>query len=101
MPDAPRPFRAPVWMSFIVVIMAAFLCITTVVLDPRLEYLYATLFIVAGVFLYIPFVHYSWVVPGMNAVTRLIQSLFLVVPPEDLEEDVLIGSAAKAKAKHT
>ena len=88
-------------MSVIVVLMSAFLVIATVALDPRWEYLYSVLFIVAGIFLYIPFVHFQLTLPGMESITKGIQLIFLAVPPEGLEDEVLIGDIAKQKAKKT
>lgn len=34
--------------------------------DPKIEYLYATVFILAGFIFYVPFVYYQKVLPGMS-----------------------------------
>ena len=50
----------------IVLIISIYLVIGPIIDDPKVEYLYATLFILAGFFFYIPFVHYKYVMPGMG-----------------------------------
>lgn len=47
-------------------IISVYLVIGPIVDNPKIEYLYATLFILAGFFLYIPFVYYKKVLPGMS-----------------------------------
>lgn len=44
--------------------------------NPKVEYLYATLFILAGFILYIPFVYYKYVLPGMG---KLLQTKLLII----------------------
>ena len=47
-------------------IISVYLVIGPIVDNPKIEYLYATLFILAGFLLYVPFVYYKKVLPGMS-----------------------------------
>ncbi|CAG7727161.1 unnamed protein product [Allacma fusca] len=96
-PDANRPFRAPIWMAVIVILMSAFLVIAPVAQEPQIEYLYSGLFIIGGLIFYVPFVHFKWVLPGMEKFTVLVQKTLLVIPPEGLDEEVLIQSTTQKK----
>ena len=46
--------------------ISVYLVIGPIVDDPKLEYLYAMAFMVAGAVVYIPFVHFRYVLPGMG-----------------------------------
>jgi solute carrier family 7 (L-type amino acid transporter), member 9/15 len=50
----------------IVLLISIYLVIGPIVDDPKVEYLYATLFILAGFIFYVPFVYYKLVMPGMS-----------------------------------
>lgn len=56
----------PIIIPIIVLIFSIYLVIGPIIDSPQIQYLYATLFIVAGVIFYIPFVHLRYVVPGMG-----------------------------------
>jgi len=58
----------PIVIPVIVLIISVYLVIGPIVDNPKIEYLYATLFILAGFLLYIPFVYYKLVLPGMGMV---------------------------------
>ncbi|CAG7835986.1 unnamed protein product [Allacma fusca] len=83
-PNANRPFKAPLWMAGVVILMSGFLIIASLVLDPRMEYLYSAIFILCGLLFYIPFVHFQVKLPGSDILTTGIQKILMVVPPEGL-----------------
>ncbi|CAG7828453.1 unnamed protein product [Allacma fusca] len=90
-PAAPRPFKTPIAVSLILVLAAIFLTIATVVLDPRLEYLYAVAFTTSGLLLYFPFVYFELRIPGMESATKFLQLTLRVTPPaidKSLLEDI-------------
>lgn len=47
-------------------IISVYLVIGPIVDNPKIEYLYATVFILAGFVVYVPFVYYQKVLPGMS-----------------------------------
>jgi len=81
-PDAPRPYRVPTVIPIIVLLVSIYLVVGPIVDNPRMEYLYATLFILSGLVLYFPFVLYQRVLPGMGYLTSFLQLLFEVVPTD-------------------
>nr|CAH0112575.1 unnamed protein product [Daphnia galeata] len=85
--DAPRPYKVPIIIPVIVLIISVYLVIGPIVDNPKIEYLYATLFILAGFLLYVPFVYYKKVLPGMSYVTTFLQLLLEVAPSTAIAED--------------
>ncbi|EFX90440.1 hypothetical protein DAPPUDRAFT_300005 [Daphnia pulex] len=85
--DAPRPYKVPIIIPVIVLIISVYLVIGPIVDNPKIEYLYATLFILAGFLLYVPFVYYKKVLPGMSYVTTFLQLLLEVAPSTSMAED--------------
>ncbi|XP_059209430.1 b(0,+)-type amino acid transporter 1-like [Centropristis striata] len=81
-PELPRPYRVPIILPILVFIVAIFLVLAPIVDNPQIEYLYATLFLCSGAFIYIPFIHYK-LCPGLlNKLTVFLQ-LFLEVAPAE------------------
>ncbi|XP_057377677.1 b(0,+)-type amino acid transporter 1-like isoform X5 [Daphnia carinata] len=85
--DAPRPYKVPIIIPVIVLIISVYLVIGPIVDNPKIEYLYATLFILAGFLLYVPFVYYKKVLPGMSYITTFLQLLLEVAPSTAMAED--------------
>ncbi|CAL4110160.1 unnamed protein product [Meganyctiphanes norvegica] len=80
--DEPRPYKVPIIIPIIVLIVSVYLVIGPIIDDPQIEYLYATSFIIAGLFFYFPLVHYKKTLPGMGHLTTLIQMILEVVPTD-------------------
>ncbi|CAL4142536.1 unnamed protein product, partial [Meganyctiphanes norvegica] len=80
--DDNRPYKVPIIIPIIVLLVSVYLVIGPIIDDPQIEFLYASLFILAGLFFYFPFVHFKKTVPGMDKVTTLIQDILGVVPTE-------------------
>jgi L-type amino acid transporter 9 len=53
-------------IPIIVALISVYLVIGPIVDDPKLEYVYAMAFIAAGAVVYVPFVRYRYVLPGMG-----------------------------------
>lgn len=75
-------------IPYIVLIISVYLVIGPIVDNPKIEYLWATLFILAGFIVYVPFVYYKQVLPGMGWVTTFLQLLLEVAPSSAVEEDL-------------
>ncbi|KAF3832443.1 hypothetical protein F7725_026108 [Dissostichus mawsoni] len=52
-----RPVKVPIFMAGLMVLVSCYLVLAPIIDKPDLEYLYCTIFIVSGLFLYYPFVH--------------------------------------------
>ncbi|XP_069830390.1 b(0,+)-type amino acid transporter 1-like [Dendropsophus ebraccatus] len=81
-PDIPRPYKVPIIIPVIVLIASIYLVLAPVIDSPQMEYLYVTLFILSGVFLYIPVIHYKWSPGWFRSVTLHLQLLLQVAPAD-------------------
>ncbi|KFB40685.1 AGAP001870-PA-like protein [Anopheles sinensis] len=79
-PNYPRPYKVPIIIPILVMVISGYLVVAPIIDNPQIEYLYAVLFILAGLILYVPFVHYGYHPKFMNNVTLFFQMLFEVVP---------------------
>ena len=60
--------QVPIVIPIIVLIASVYLVVTPVIDKPALEYLFAVLFIMAGLFLYVPFVYFKLELPFMSKI---------------------------------
>ena len=60
-PNHPRPYRCPLIIPILVLVLSVYLIVAPIIQKPQIEYLYATLFIGSGMFFYLPFVKYGYV----------------------------------------
>ncbi|KAI1895138.1 hypothetical protein AGOR_G00103220 [Albula goreensis] len=81
-PELPRPYKVPIVIPILVLIAAVFLVLAPIIDDPQIEYLYVTLFIISGVFIYIPFIHFKLCPGALDKITVFLQ-LFLEVAPAE------------------
>ncbi|XP_029317077.1 b(0,+)-type amino acid transporter 1-like [Cottoperca gobio] len=81
-PELPRPYKVPIILPILVIIVAIFLVLAPIIDDPHIEYLYVTLFIISGAIVYIPFIHYK-LCPGLLTKLTVILQLFLEVAPTE------------------
>ena len=68
-------FQCPIVLSIIACVVAIFIVLAPVIAAPAIEFLYAFLFIVAGVIFYFPFVHLGYEIPGMGEWAFLVHSV--------------------------
>lgn len=80
-PNDPRPYRVPIVIPIVMVLISIYLVIAPIIQDPRIEFLYATIFILGGTVFYVPFVHFKLKLPLFDHVTTFLQLIFEVVPP--------------------
>ncbi|XP_077503474.1 L-type amino acid transporter sobremesa [Amblyomma americanum] len=78
--DAPRPYKVPIVIPWIVLLLSIYLVAAPIIQNPQVEYVYACLFIVSGLLFYVPFVHYRLRLGIMRKFTILVQLLLNVVP---------------------
>ncbi|XP_068136308.1 b(0,+)-type amino acid transporter 1-like [Hyperolius riggenbachi] len=81
-PDIPRPYKVPIIIPVIVLIASVYLVLAPIIDSPQLEYLYVALFILSGVIVYIPVVHYKWSPRCFRSITLYLQ-LLLEISPAD------------------
>lgn len=55
-PNYPRPYKVPIIIPVVVLVISMYLVVAPIIDTPRIEYLYALLFIFAGLIFYVPFV---------------------------------------------
>lgn len=57
-PNYPRPYKVPIIIPVVVLVISAYLVIGPIIDKPQIEYLYTILFILMGLVLYVPFVRW-------------------------------------------
>ncbi|KAK3893117.1 hypothetical protein Pcinc_003053 [Petrolisthes cinctipes] len=82
MKDVHRPYKVPIIIPVVVLLVSVYLVVGPIIDSPQIEYLYATLFIIAGLIFYFPLVYMKLAVPGMGHVTTFFQLLLEVVPTD-------------------
>ncbi|XP_070776783.1 b(0,+)-type amino acid transporter 1 [Enoplosus armatus] len=81
-PELPRPYRVPIILPILVLIVAIFLVLAPIIDNPQIQYLYVTLFIFSGAIVYIPLIHYK-LCPGLLTKLTVFLQLFLEVAPAE------------------
>ncbi|KAG8178907.1 hypothetical protein JTE90_017604 [Oedothorax gibbosus] len=79
-PDLRRPYKVPIVIAYIVLFISVYLVVAPIAQDPQIEYLYASLFVLSGLLVYVPFVHYKMSLNVMGKVTIFFQLLLEVAP---------------------
>lgn len=75
-------FQVPIFIPILALMASVFLVLAPIVDKPQIEYLYATIFILSGTLIYIPFIHFKLCPYLLEKVTVLLQ-LFLEVAPAE------------------
>ena len=78
--DLERPYRVPLWILVLVLLISVYLVVGPILDAPKLEYVYVLCFLLLGVVVYTPCVFYRRSVPGMKRFTVLCQKVLEVVP---------------------
>lgn len=60
-PNHPRPYKCPLVIPVLVLVISAYLIVAPIIDKPQIEYLYAAGFICAGMLVYLPFVKFGYV----------------------------------------
>lgn len=83
-PNYPRPYKVPIIIPYLMLVISFYLIIGPIVDKPTIEYLYAALFILGGMIFYVPFVHYKYRIPFMDGLTVFFQMLLEVAPTTNM-----------------
>ncbi|KAK2854246.1 hypothetical protein Q5P01_006907 [Channa striata] len=85
--DLHRPVKVPIVIPGLMVLVSCYLVLAPIIDKPEVEYLYCASLLLAGLLLYIPFVHLKvrWGRKLMGPITMHLQLLMELVPPEKSE----------------
>ncbi|XP_006626416.3 b(0,+)-type amino acid transporter 1-like isoform X1 [Lepisosteus oculatus] len=75
-------YKVPFIIPVVMLIAAVLLVLAPIVDNPQIEYLYVSLFIIVGILIYIPFIHFK-LFPGVFNKATVVLQLFLEVAPVD------------------
>lgn len=84
--DIARPYKVPLFVPIIVLIASVYLVLAPIIDNPKIEYIYSILFMVAGALLYVPFVLYRIRLPFLGKITQKIQLIMKLVPPTSMPD---------------
>nr|CAD7412227.1 unnamed protein product [Timema cristinae] len=76
--------KVPLIIPVVVLVISVYLIVAPIIDKPQIEYLYAAFFIVAGLVLYVPFVHYG-VVPAFMGTYLPVSVVALVLYVSSLD----------------
>lgn len=79
-PNAPRPYRVPTIIPIIMLFMSTYLVVAPIIDNPRIEFLYATLFILSGMIFYVPFIAFKLRLTFLNPLVTFVQCALQVAP---------------------
>ncbi|KAI3387986.1 hypothetical protein SNEBB_004413 [Seison nebaliae] len=80
-PDDIRPFKVPIILPIIGVMISVYLIIAPIVYEPKIGYLVAFIIMISGLLLYVPFVLYEMRMPYMDKITYVLQIFLNVSAP--------------------
>merc|ERR1711962_740372 len=80
-PKLPRPYKVPIVIPIIILIISVYLVFAPIVQNPQIEYLYSIMFMVVGAIIYLPFVHFGYVFKFMDKLTSFLQLMLQIAPP--------------------
>lgn len=80
-PNAKRPIKIPIIIPIVGLVASIYLVIAPIIDEPSLEIFYALLFILSGLLVYFPFVHFGLRIPYVMCPTQIfLQKLMFVAP---------------------
>lgn len=81
-----RPYKVPIVIPIVMVVVSAYLVLAPIIEDPRVEYFYALLFLCSGMVFYVPFVHFKIRLNTMKKITHFIQYILYCAPTDSVLE---------------
>lgn len=103
-PNYPRPYKVPIIIPVVVLVISIYLVVAPIIDTPRIEYLYALLFILGGLIFYVPFVKLGMTPRFMsksmnvhiltNIIFNVIFSFSLLLRQSDTFLPAAVGSGA-------
>ncbi|XP_031446805.1 solute carrier family 7 member 13 [Phasianus colchicus] len=85
-PNLHRPYKVFLPVPFVMVAMSFFLVLTPIVWSPNMQYLYAFLFMLGSLIVYLPFVHFKLHFAFFDKITCYLQLLLEVSPADGPDE---------------
>ncbi|XP_020378488.1 LOW QUALITY PROTEIN: b(0,+)-type amino acid transporter 1 [Rhincodon typus] len=81
-PHLHQPFKVPMLVPIFMLIISAYLVVAPIVGDPRIEYLFVFLFMLCGLLIYFPLIHFKLWAGSLGQVTVFLQLLLEVAPTQ-------------------
>ncbi|KAK6185293.1 hypothetical protein SNE40_007559 [Patella caerulea] len=88
MKEAHRPYTVPIFIPILMVLISIYLVVAPIIHEPKIEFLYAFVFVMSGLLFYFPLVYFNLHFKCIDTLTMYGQ-LFLEVVPTKSEEDKL------------
>ncbi|XP_023345286.1 b(0,+)-type amino acid transporter 1 [Eurytemora carolleeae] len=90
-PKLARPYKVPIIIPVVVLIISVYLVIAPIIDNPQIEYMYSIMFMVLGAVLYLPFVHFGYVFTFMDKLTTFLQLMLQIAPPCGIADEEYSG----------
>ncbi|XP_041043365.1 b(0,+)-type amino acid transporter 1 [Carcharodon carcharias] len=81
-PHLHRSFKVPMLVQVFLLIISVSLVLTPVIGNPRIEYLFIFLFMLSGLLIYLPLIHFKLWTISMDRVTVFLQLLLDIAPAQ-------------------
>ena len=81
----PSRFRTHISIPILSLLCSSFLIVAPFVTNPQIEFVYSAAFVLAGLLLYVPFIHFGLKIPGIDKLTLFMQLLLQICPTEKVE----------------
>ncbi len=85
-PNLARPYKVPILIPVIVLVVSVYLVLAPIVENPKIEYMYSIAFMVSGALIYVPCVIYRLKMPYMSKMTQCLQLVMKVIPPSGMPD---------------
>ncbi|KAF1562440.1 Solute carrier family 7 member 13, partial [Eudyptes schlegeli] len=85
-PHLHRPYKVFLPVPFVMVAMSSFLVLAPIVWSPNLQYVYAFLFMLGSLIVYLPFIHFKLHFAFLDKITCHLQLLLEVSPADESTE---------------
>ncbi|XP_043923541.1 b(0,+)-type amino acid transporter 1-like [Protopterus annectens] len=79
-PKHPTSYKVPIIVPVILLIASVYLVLAPIIDKPQIEYLYAVLCILSGIFLYFPLIHFKCHPKFLSKITLHLQLFLQVIP---------------------
>ncbi|XP_078397499.1 b(0,+)-type amino acid transporter 1 [Cetorhinus maximus] len=81
-PHLHRSFKVPMFIPVFLLIISVSLVVMPVIGDPQIEHLFVFLFMLSGLLIYLPFIHFKLWTISMDRVTVFLQLLLEIAPAQ-------------------
>ncbi|XP_025057590.1 solute carrier family 7 member 13 [Alligator sinensis] len=85
-PNLHRPYKVFLPVAFVMVAISLFLVLAPIIWSPKVQYIYAFIFMLGSLLIYLPFVHFKLYFGFVGKITCYLQ-LLLEVSPVDVSAD--------------